>query len=348
MKSKIPKITGLICITTIVGVVNVPHSFCSDQPGKAVFGGTAAVNDSRLDYRPVPEVSQCNESEWGVSGQKGIRTKHDNIPYRKWCEETFVNGNYIYTAYKEIAFNITYTPEQEKADFWQTPSETARIKRGDCEDAVFLFFSHIHPKQKYAEIVWGWVIDRKSMIGKAHVWYQIKDKKAQTYVVEAFSQDWNGIIPLDVLERNEIRKPIFVIAHTTIGSLVKSLRKTDNSQKKEAEKELFRETGLGREERDQPFSQEWATLFSLPDNDLFERVITMQHKSRVSNRPQRFFHKRNLSLNMKEISNIVTKLHEVLSRHINQRNEIGTQAMVAARSDDARRFCLTSNFICRR
>lgn len=349
MIKKIPEITVLICITTMVGVVHVPHSFCSDQSGKAVFEDATTVDDSRLDSRAGLEVLKRIESEGGLSDQKDNRRILENLPYRKWCEETFVNGRYIYNAYKEIAFNITYTPELEKTDFWQTPSETARIKRGDCEDAVFLFFSQISQKQKCAEIVWGWVIERKSMVGKAHVWYQIEDKKGRPYVVEAFSQDWNGIIPLDDLEQKEIRKPIFVIAHTTMDSLVESLEKMDSSQEKKAEMEFFGENRRGREKATQTFSQEWATRFSLPDKDLFERVINMQHKSRVSNRPQRYFHKRNLSLNMEEISNILTKLHEVLSRYVNQKSEIGThRARIATHSEDVSHFYPTKNFICRR
>ncbi len=48
-------------------------------------------------YKPVLET--CSYLENGEE-------LNDNFLYKKWCEETFDNGNYIYEAYKNIAFNI--------------------------------------------------------------------------------------------------------------------------------------------------------------------------------------------------------------------------------------------------
>ncbi len=350
MRGKIPKITGLIFVTTMMGIALESDIFLCDSLKPDVnFSDNRFSHDRVPGIQPVSDVPQNVKNEWGLPTSKSIAARDENLNYRKWCEETFMNGSDIYKAYKEVAFNITYTPEQEKTDFWQTPSETKRIKKGDCEDAVLLFFSQIPPEQKCAEIVWGWVFDKKSMVGKAHVWYQIQDRKGRPYVVEAFSQTWNGIMPLDVLERNEIRKPIFAIAHDTVARLVNSLQKAAYYQKKRSEMDLFAETSSKREETTVPrFSQEWATLFSLTDNNLFDRVLNMQYTSRVSTRPQRFFHKRNLKLNMREISNILTKLHEVLSRYVNQKSAIGTQVRSGTYRDEARHSSLTKNFICRR
>ena len=89
-------------------------------------------------FRPVPDECPYPDNNGKL---------HDNFMYKEWCEQTFDNGKYIYEAYKDIAFNIEYTPEQAKTDIWQTPFETRRSKKGDCEDAVFLF-SHIFPQNK--------------------------------------------------------------------------------------------------------------------------------------------------------------------------------------------------------
>jgi hypothetical protein len=139
---------------------------------------------------------------------------NDNFQYKEWCEETFDNGKHIYEAYKNIAFNIKYTTEPNNTDFLLTPLEIARLKRSEGEDVVFHFFSQLPPNQKNAEIVWGWVIDKQSAVGRAHVWYQLTDKKGQKYVVEGFSKDWNGIIPMDIIQDAETRKPIFTISHS--------------------------------------------------------------------------------------------------------------------------------------
>lgn len=146
----------------------------------------------------------------------------DNPQYREWCEETFVNGDFIYEAYKDIAFNITCVPETNKIDHWQTPAETTRLTTGDCEDAVFLFHAHLPPDQASASIIWGWIIDsrdtapRAPAIATAHVWYQLADKKGRQYIVEAFSGDWEGITPID--EETRTRTTILEIPHSFIRS----------------------------------------------------------------------------------------------------------------------------------
>jgi hypothetical protein len=96
-------------------------------------------NFSKPVYKPVPDECPCPDNNGMLL---------DNFMYRDWCEETFVNGKYIYEAYKDIAFNIKYTQEQPETDIWQTPFETNKSKKGDCEDAVFLFASHLSSMQK--------------------------------------------------------------------------------------------------------------------------------------------------------------------------------------------------------
>ena len=168
---------------------------------------------SKPGFKPVPD--ECPYPE-----NNGLL--QDNFMYKEWCKETFENGKYIYEAYKDIAFNIKYTPEQAKTDIWQTPFETKRSKEGDCEDAVFLFSSHLPSKQRNAMIIWGWVIDKESKVARAHVWYQLIDKVGQQYIVEGFSEDWNGIIPMEIVEETESREPIFAITHSEVCRLART------------------------------------------------------------------------------------------------------------------------------
>jgi hypothetical protein len=125
---------------------------------------------SKPRYKPVPDECPYPDNS---------RKLFDNITYKGWCEETFDDGKYIYDAYRDIAFNIEYTPEQSKTDIWQTPFETNRSQKGDCEDAVFLFSSHLSFEQRNAMIIWGWVIDKHSRVARAHVWHQLIDKVGQ-------------------------------------------------------------------------------------------------------------------------------------------------------------------------
>ncbi len=212
MKTRnITKVFGLVCTSIMINLVNISFT----------IGDEIMDTFSNLGYKPVPDT--CSYVEDGGE-------LNDNFLYKEWCEETFNNGNCVYEAYKNIAFNIEYTPEPNMTDFWQTPVETARLKKGDCEDIVFHFFSQLPPDLKNAEIIWGWVINKRSKIGKAHVWYQLTDKKGQQYIVEGFSKDWNGIIPMGILENTETRRPIFTIAHSSVSRLASSVPKVDDSQ----------------------------------------------------------------------------------------------------------------------
>jgi len=88
-------------------------------------------------YKPV-------EDPWPVKPLIAYPADGSNIPdnqlYREWCAKTFRNGEQIYAAYKEIAFEINYRAEPTKTDYWQTPVETRKSKQGDCEDSVFCSF----------------------------------------------------------------------------------------------------------------------------------------------------------------------------------------------------------------
>ena len=140
----------------------------------------------------------------------------DNPHYREWCTNTFDNGMQLYDAYKKIAFDIEYRAEPPKTDYWQTPDETMQRKQGDCEDSVFLLASGLAKWEVDGEIVWGWVTDKLGNITFAHVWYQIYDKQGKAYVVEGFSKDWNGIIPIETLHDTEKRTPTLILRHNLV------------------------------------------------------------------------------------------------------------------------------------
>ena len=269
------------------------------------IGGGIADKFSNLGYKPVPDTYLYIEDE---------EKSKDNFLYKEWCEETFDNGTYIYEAYKNIAFNIEYTPEPNKTDFWQTPLETIRLKKGDCEDAVFHFFSQLPPNQRNAEITWGWVIDKRDEVGKAHVWYQLIDKAGKQYIVEGFSKDWNGIIPVDIVEETESRRPMLTIAHPAVSRLAGSLPKTNDSQIMQSLVDLLAATNFSNHDSgNQPFSQGMDTLL-LPNTT-------------------------------KEISNILNKLHELFSRYERQREESNMQA---AYKGNTKKSYPERNLMCKR
>lgn len=147
----------------------------------------------------------------------------DNLPYKEWCINTFKNGEQIYDAYKEIAFDVNYRAEPPKTDYWQTPLETRQKKQGDCEDSVFLFFSQLSGTDVDGEIIWGWVVDKRSSIAFAHVWYQLFDKHGRPYIVEGFSKEWNGIIPVEIITEAEERVPTLMLRHNQVNHMVNEM-----------------------------------------------------------------------------------------------------------------------------
>ncbi len=338
------------------GMAEREHCQVGDRVIRAdnvVLAGTTD-NVSNLGYRPVSDT--CPYVEEGGK-------LNDNFLYKKWCEETFVNGDYIYEAYKDIAFNIKYTPESGKNDFWQTPVETARLRKGDCEDAVFLFFSQLPSNQENAEIVWGWVINKRSTMGKAHVWYQFLDKRGQQYIVEGFSKDWNGIIPMNMVEENESRRPILTMAHSAIGKLASLLSEADDQQIYQSLVDLLAAANsIDNDSGNQLFLQDTNAL---PSRSSYEYIAcptntSPPERSRAGGKSREYNTYRGYSTGRKmcpdvskEISNILKKLHELFSRYEKQKKE--TDIQVAHRdnpSDHIRagmiRFYPEGNLRCKR
>ncbi|MGQ3683860.1 MAG: transglutaminase domain-containing protein [Candidatus Loosdrechtia sp.] len=174
-------------------------------------------------YKPVPAyASQADMTECGPLPEN---TEHktsipDNYAYRDWCEKTFTNGEQIYEAYKEIAFDIDYQAEPPRTDYWQTPLETLQSKLGDCEDSIFVFFSMLSDLDVDGDMVWGLVVEKETSNTFAHVWYQLFDKQGKAYIVEGFSKEWNGIIPVEMLTTREERVPTLLLKHNQVVRVV--------------------------------------------------------------------------------------------------------------------------------
>ena len=144
----------------------------------------------------------------------------ENSEYKSWCEDKFTNGSLIYEAYRQVAFSIKYAQEPPYNDFWQTPLETFYRHAGDCEDAALLF-NNILPHQFFdGMIMWGVIKDLKNDSEYAHVWTELCDKNGQLYLVEPFTKDWDGIIPIDLVKNKKIEKRIIGIPCRLINDLL--------------------------------------------------------------------------------------------------------------------------------
>ena len=144
----------------------------------------------------------------------------ENPSFKVWCESKFLHGNSIYNAYRQIAFQIRYTEEPPQNDFWQTPLETIHRHAGDCEDAVLLFNNFLPHNINNGRIVWGIIEDLKNNVTFAHVWFELVDRKGELYLVDPFTNDWNGITHLMLLKDKRIKKEIVGIPNKLIGDLL--------------------------------------------------------------------------------------------------------------------------------
>ena len=197
----------VICLLALV-LLGAKNDICiSDQQPKG--------------YYPVPSKGEfCNHPDAGKLPQNPL--------YKEWCEEMFNNGSLIYEAYRQIAFRIVYTPEPPKVDLWQTPFETISINGGDCEDAILLFHQLLTPHYKGGEIIWGVVHNLTNQTFYPHVWFQLNDIDGNLYIIEPFAGDWNGIIPIEIIAKNEVRQKIIGIPNDIISDIMNSPSKYKN------------------------------------------------------------------------------------------------------------------------
>ncbi len=304
------RITGNVFLAR---VTNTSGNYCADSYSKP-------------GYKPVPDECPYPDNSSKL---------YDNAMYKEWCEDTFDGGKYIYEAYKEIAFNVEYTPEQAKTDIWQTPFETSRLQKGDCEDAVFLFSSHLPPEQKNAMIIWGWVIDKRSRVGRAHVWHQLIDKAGRQYIVEGFSRVWNGIIPIEIAEKTELRKPIFAMTHTEICKLASLTPNPDSWQTYQSLIDFcmsanFIEFYTKNLNASQEIDYLVNTYYGFIGHLLNTQNRSFKDKDIISERHQAGY---NVYPTLgKEVTNIFKKLYELFTRCDRQKEEFGQDLQIIYRS----------------
>jgi len=144
----------------------------------------------------------------------------ENLSYQKWCKDTFINGDFVYEAYRQIAFGVKYVQEPPQNDFWQTPLETLHRCAGDCEDAILLFNNNLPRQYSNGKILWGVMEDLNKGIEFAHVWFELIDRKGHLYIVEPFTENWDGIIPIELLKTGKIKKKILGIPGRLISELL--------------------------------------------------------------------------------------------------------------------------------
>ena len=326
-------------------MANLPYSSDHDLSDNMKLNGETNVSESiwatkrsRLGYKPVPSLPQYKKVKREPASRQDYAREYDNYLYEKWCEETFDNGKCIYDAYKNIAFNIKYEPETNKTDFWQTPIETGRLRRGDCEDAVFLFFSRLPLDQENAEIVWGWVTDKQSKVRRAHVWYQLNDKKGQKYIVEGFSKDWNGIIPMEIARNCEARKPLLTIPHNKVIRLVSLLSGEDDRQDYRILTNLLRPTALSNTDfENKEHMLKSKTRYKNFNYEFVGYPVNNQYKSWNSASHKVF------PVMRKEIFNIFRKLRKMFLRYDEQKTEIRPYVKISNKTD-IRQFYTENNF----
>lgn len=332
-KENIPLITGLVCSAIIIlDMINI-FAINKKDTSQVVEQFCWADIHSNRGFKPVMDECPNIEDE---------EVLQDNFLYKEWCEETFNNGTYIYEGYKDIAFKINYESEADKTDIWQTPSETSCLQKGDCEDAVFLFFSHLSPYQENAEIVWGWVINNKTGLARAHVWYQLSDNKGRQYVVEGFSNDWNGIIPMDIVKNTETRISILNIKHVEASRLASLIRKPDSLKAFQMSADLHRSTDLvNNDKNNKYYSKDAYTRYHRDSTYIENRSMSREFKSSwVLPLKQRF----NITVS-KEITKIFIKLHVLFTRYEKQMEGFSENSYFTERSENTHS---SRNLICRR
>ena len=214
------------------------------------------------------------------------------------------------------------------------------LEQGDCEDSVFLFFSHLPPTMENAEIVWGWVIDRHR-VARAHVWYQLKDGEGKEYIVEGFSNDWNGIIPMDIVRKTETRKPIFKITHLEASRLLTLISRPDSWDTYQILADLHRSTDFVRiENNNKLIPQDSVTRYHLNTKRIGSKSMSREY---MRSWCQPVDHRINTIVS-NEISKIFKKLHELFLRYEEQTEENRANQQVACGSTNHFR----RNLNCRR
>lgn len=136
-------------------------------------------------------------------------------------------------------------------------------------------------------------------------------------MVEGFSNDWNGIIPMEIVQETETRKPTLIISHSMLYKMSCLLPKVKNWKMCQALVDLFTKTSsVTHVSGSRPFGIKMNVRRYLSSYEYIEypenvQGRTWQYTHYVSHLPTS---KKYPAVN-NEISNILEKLCSMFSRY---------------------------------
>lgn len=204
----------------------------------------------------------------------------DNPKYKQWCMDTFFSGAEIYEAYKVVSFDVEYAADALSfPEYWQKPSETLKLKKGDCEDAVILFSSLVPNCNENIRLLWGYLYE-KGGSGKAkHVWVELISKTGFKYILEAFKGDWDGIVKSEIDANTLIRDEIISLPQCLYNEILHIFTHADSNYDEE-EHELVIEylSDLIKSGKEDLLTNEAYGIFRLL-HGMINRVVTFAEKN---------------------------------------------------------------------
>ncbi len=180
----------------------------------------------------------------------------------------------------------------------------------------FFFFSHLLPSQENAEIVWGWVVNRQNGVVKAHVWYQLKDREEKEYIVEGFSGDWDGIMPMEIVNKKEARKPILRITHIEVRWLLNIISRPDSWYIYKILANSYRSTNFVKNENHSKNKSQSPFTRCQLDAKRIGNMKTLREY--MSSWNQSVDYRRVNTISGNKILKIFIKLHELFTRYAKQ------------------------------
>ncbi|MCP4255083.1 MAG: hypothetical protein GY775_17095, partial [Candidatus Scalindua sp.] len=160
------------------------------------------------------------------------------------------------------------------------------------------------------------------------------------YIVEGFSNDWNGIIPMDIVRKTETRNPILKITHLEASRLSSLVSRPDSCDTYQMLADLHRSTDfLKIENQRKTISQSTVTHYHLDVNSIGINSMSREYQT-YWNQPVNHRIKTAVS---KEISKIYKKLYELFTRYENQENYNANRQVAYGKTNSFRR-----NLNCRR
>jgi ribosome-associated toxin RatA of RatAB toxin-antitoxin module len=155
---------------------------------------------------------------------------------------------------------------------------------------------------------------------------QLKDRKGKEYIVEGFSNDWTGIIPMEIVSKTETRKSILKITHLEASRLLALISRPDSWDTYQLLADLHRSTDfVSIENNNKVVSQDAVTLYHLDAKRVGIRNMSREYM-RSWNQP--VDHRINTIVS-NEISKIFRKLHELFTKYEKQAENSNANLQIA-------------------